>query len=108
MEKINFTRKPTKSGRKLTPFHFRKAAWDFWHAKSTASTLTSRPAKLRTTDKPKIQAGLDFVSTVNIICQRNKSFYENNWMIINLSKFCTINFFKLTLLLRFLMAPFCH
>ena len=83
MDKINFTRKPTKSGRKLTPLHFRKAAWDFWHAKSTASTLTSSPAKLRTTDKPKIQAGLEFVSTVNIICQRSKSFYENNWMIIN-------------------------
>ena len=85
MDKTNFTRKPTKSGQKLTPLHFRKAAWNFWHAKSTASTLslTSRPAKLRTTDKPKIQAGLDFVSTVNIICQRNKSFYENNWMIIN-------------------------
>ena len=83
MDKINFTRKPTKSGRKLTPLHFRKAAWDFWHAKSTASTLTSRPAILRTTDKPRIQAGLDFVSTVNIICQRNKSFYKNNWMIIN-------------------------
>ena len=29
MDKINFTRKPTKSGRKLTPLHFRKAAWDF-------------------------------------------------------------------------------
>ena len=83
MDKINFTRKPTKSGQKLTPLHFCKAAWDFWHAKSTPSTLTSCPAELRTTGKPKIQAGLDFVSTVNIICQGNKSFYENNWMIIN-------------------------
>ena len=58
MDKINFTRKPTKSGQKLTPLHFRKAAWDFWHAKSTASTLTSRPAKLKQQTNPEYKLAL--------------------------------------------------
>ena len=76
-------KKPTKSGRKLTPLVTRQAIWDYWHKKSTPSTITSRPAKLKLTDKPCIQTSLDFVDTVRIIQQRNVSFYENIWSITN-------------------------
>ena len=47
-------RKPTKAGRTMTPIEMRTALWDFWHDKNTVSTLTSCPARLKLTDKPKI------------------------------------------------------
>ena len=81
---------PTKSathssigGRKLTPFSIRKAVWDFYHSNSTQLTNTSRPAKIKVSEKPRIQTGLDFVGTTTIITQRNKKFYESNWFIIS-------------------------
>ena len=74
-------RRPTKAGSCLTPLEVREAVWDFWHRESTASTLTSRPAKLKVTDKPKIQSNLRFIDTVNIIKQRNQNFYENIWFV---------------------------
>ena len=76
-------KKPTKSGRKQTPLVTRQATWDDWHKKSTTSMITSRPAKLKLTDKPLIHTSLDFVDTVKIIQQRNVSFYENIWSIRN-------------------------
>ena len=45
------------------------------------STITSWPAKLRVSDKSHIKSELDFINTVNIISQRNRNFYESNWMI---------------------------
>ena len=36
--------------------------------------LTSRPAKLRLTDKSKIQAELSFIATIDLISQRGKLF----------------------------------
>ncbi|XP_066932940.1 uncharacterized protein [Clytia hemisphaerica] len=83
LDQFNFTRKPTKSGRKLLPFEVRKAVWDFWHEKGTASTLTSRPAKLRAKDKPKVQANLEFIPTTTMIVQRKVDFYQSNWSILN-------------------------
>ena len=68
-EAMKFQRKPTKAGRKLTSLTTRKLIWEFWHSHSTFSTITSRPAKLRVTDKKHIQSGLDFLDTVNIISQ---------------------------------------
>ena len=78
-------RKPTKSGRKLTSLDVRKTVWDFWHNESSASTITSKPAKLKVNDKPKILSSLQFVDTVNIIKQRNVNYYENIWFITTLT-----------------------
>lgn len=77
--------KPTKGGRKMVSFETRQAIWDYWHAKSTPSTLTSRPAKLKMGHKAKIQSGLKFVDVVNIIKQRGKEYYQGNWRIINIT-----------------------
>ena len=46
-------RKPTKAGRWITPTETSKAVWHFWHDKSTVSTLTSCPVKLKLSHKPK-------------------------------------------------------
>ena len=39
-------------GRTLTQLEYRIIVWVFWHSYSSASTLTSRPAKLKLSDKP--------------------------------------------------------
>ena len=70
-------------GRPLTPFRIRKHIWDYYHANSTPSTLTSRPASLRVSERGKIQMGLDFVDTKVIVSKRNVDFYENNWMMLH-------------------------
>lgn len=74
-----------KRGRKMTSFETRKKVWDFYHQNSTPSTITSRPAKLKVSERHKIQVGLDFVDTVTIIIQRKKQFYENNWMMLHIT-----------------------
>ena len=84
-ESFMFQRKPTKSGRKLTPIETRRAVWDFWHNNSTTSTITSRPAKLKLSDKPKIQNGLSFMDSVTLIEQRHRTFCQSIWMITTLT-----------------------
>lgn len=86
-ELIEFNRKPTKAGRKLTPLEVRRVVWNFWHSSenTSESTLTSRPAKIRVENKPHIQVGLTFADTVEIITQRNHNFYQGQWKIINLT-----------------------
>ena len=74
-------RKPNKTGHKLTLIINHTAVWGFWYSNCTFLTITSRPAKLRISDKTHTQSGLDFIDTVNIISKRNKYFYESNWMI---------------------------
>ena len=83
LECLQSERKPTRTGRSKIPVETRKNAWDFWHGKATESTLTSRPAKLRVIDKNKIQCGLEFLSSVNIITQRNREFYESCWLTVD-------------------------
>ena len=82
---LKFVKKPSKSGRKLTPMETRQKIWDFYHRKSLPSTITSRPAKLRCTDIPKIQLGLGFVDTMTIIIQRNKKYYQSIHHVLNQS-----------------------
>jgi len=82
LDVIKFTQKPSRKGRKLTTSETRKTVWDFWHSNSTQSTNLSRPAKLKVTDKPKIQFELDFVGTVTIIKQRQREFYQNRCILI--------------------------
>ena len=60
----------------------RQVVWKFWHDKTTHSTLMSRPAMLKLTNKDKIQTSLNFASMVNIVLdKRGISFYENPWRI---------------------------
>ena len=76
--------KPTKAGRKLTPMNVRIKVWEFWHVMSDVSTNTSRPAKLKVGDKPKIQEGLEFISSVSVMeNKRHKQFYQSTWQILN-------------------------
>ena len=74
--------KPSKSGRKLTPLATRQLVWTFWNKNRIPSTISSRPAKMYTNKSPKIQTGLDFVDTIRIIKQRNRT-YESQCFVIN-------------------------
>ena len=67
-------------GRKMTKFETRKLIWDFFHSNATPSTITSRPAKLKVSERPKIQSGFD---TTNIVTQRRMQFYEYSWMMVH-------------------------
>jgi len=78
-------RKPTRSGRKAIPSATRQNVWKFWHDNSIPSTLTSRPATLRVSDKARIQNELEFVETTTIILKRNQKFYQSHWYIANLT-----------------------
>ena len=68
-------------GRKPISLSTRQFVWDFWHASSIESSDTQRPAKLRKTSWAKLQATLQFPSSVQIISQRNKEFYQSMWRL---------------------------
>ena len=74
LDKSIFLRKPTKSGSKLTDLMTQQEVWKFWHDHSIPSTNTQQIAKLRVTDKPRIQSNLEYVSTVITVQQRNRAF----------------------------------
>ena len=82
-ESYKFQRKPTKAGRKQLPIETRKTVWDFWHCNEfiIESTLTSRQAKLRVSNRSKIQDGLNFYSPASTIIQQSREFYEAPWSI---------------------------
>ena len=64
-----------------TPFSIRQKVWDFWHANSEESTLTTQLAKLHTTEKPKCQSDLDFDLIVKVVNKHNRSFYQSIWKV---------------------------
>ena len=70
-----------KSGRKTTPLPKRKVMWNFWHENSQPTTITSRHAKQKVSERSKIHEGLDFVDTVNITTQRKKKFNISHWYV---------------------------
>ena len=72
-------------GRNILPLAVRQSVWDSWHEMSSASTLTSRPAKLKVNDRAKVQVGLKFADSVHIIRQHGRRFYESNWDIIDIT-----------------------
>ena len=75
---------PTKAGRKLTGFETRLKVWEYWHAMSDISTNTSRPAKLKVSEKPKIQADLSFISTVTQMENRcGINFFQSTWQTLS-------------------------
>lgn len=81
----------TKSNwRKMPSYPVSLKVWNFWHAKSSPSTITSRPAKLKVDNRNKIQSDLLFLyrqyctvlDTVQIVRnKRNMLYYENTWVI---------------------------
>ena len=73
-DKINkLLHEPSARGRKLRPTTTRSAIWEFWHANSIPSTITS-PVLLRVTEESKIQVGLDYIDTKAIISKGNWNF----------------------------------
>ena len=72
-------------GRKITPYPTRKLIWVFYHENATPSTNTSRPAKLKVSERNKIQIGLDYVDTTTVIIQRKKQFYQNICMMLHIT-----------------------
>ena len=59
----------------------RQNDWDFWEANSENSTLTTRLVKIRVTDKPKCQEGLEYPSSVTVEKIRNRQFYQSIWKV---------------------------
>ena len=82
LDKLSFTQKPCKSGRKLTPFIVRKTVWDFWHDNSHETTNTHQVAKIRINQKPHIQNGLDYISSVTVVKMRNRDFLQALWKTV--------------------------
>ena len=76
LEKTEFVGKPTKAGCKLTSVQTRKTIWEFCRRNWTQSILTSHPAELKVKNKPNIPIGLDYINTVAMVRQRNKSFFS--------------------------------
>ena len=70
--------KPTKSGRKAIDITIRQSVWQFWHDHSSPSTITSRPAKLKLSDKAKIQTSLSFLDSTSIITNKRHQILRVN------------------------------
>ena len=86
MFRSEFVRKPTKAGRKLTSFETRSKVLDFWHNKEyiTESTITTRLARMRITERPKIQSGLPLNKVpVDVRSIRNVPYYEAQRLIFD-------------------------
>ena len=81
-EQIKFASKPTEKGRKLLKLPYRESVWNLWHMNSFESTNSNQIAKLRVTDKNRIQDGLEFAPSVITIQQRNRSFYQSIYKIV--------------------------
>ena len=82
---MTFINKPTKTGWKTIPREIWRRMWQFWHTNSMVSTLISKLAKWRVSNRKKMQNGLDFVSTVSVIQQRNRNVFLSQWFIINVT-----------------------
>ena len=70
----------------MTPFETRSKVWDFWHNKEyiTESTITTRLARLRITERPKIQCGLPLDKVpVDMRSIRNVPYYEAQSLIFD-------------------------
>ena len=77
--KVKINEKETR-GRKQCSLEIRQKAWDFWHSKSSVSTITLRPAKLNSV--PLIQKDLTFNDNVKEVRnKRNITLYESPWFI---------------------------
>ena len=84
-ERLNDHKVDSKAGRKRTPFQTCNGIWKFWHRNATTSTITSRPAKLRIGNRPKLQNGLPFIDTVEFKKVRNVDHFQSQWLILNKS-----------------------
>ena len=67
-------KKPTKSGRKMTSLETKQVVLKFCHDKSTHSTLMSRPARLKVSDKGKTKTSLDCFHSEHCFEQKRNIF----------------------------------
>ena len=81
LDRFKFLRKPARKGRSLPPRATRVAVWEFQHEYCFESTNNTQLAKLRVTNRNKIQTNLEFSPSVTIVKQRNKQFYQSIWKI---------------------------
>ena len=81
LDRSKFLRKRTRKGHSLLPRATCVAVWEFWHEHCFESTNTTQLAKLRVTNRNKIQTNLEFSPSVTIVKQRNKQFYQSIWKI---------------------------
>ena len=51
--------------------------WDFWHQNSVETTITSQLHKIRISEIPHIQKGLEYIDTVTKVKQQNRDYYQN-------------------------------
>ena len=61
-------------GQDKIAFSIRKPIWDFCHKNSTSSTNTNQIAKLKISEKPALQSGLEFLPTITLIRHHNCGF----------------------------------
>lgn len=66
----------------LTDFRSRELVWQFWHNCSEESTNTTDIKSIRQTDKPRIQSGLNFASTVTEVIKRNRAYFQSIWKTV--------------------------
>ena len=76
--------KDEKRGRKQMPKELREQIWNFWHENSTASTITTRPTKVKVNKIPNLQTDLQYHSVAeNITNKRNIKMVNSPWLIAN-------------------------
>ena len=63
----------------LTSFETRQKVCFFWHDHSQESTITTNLVSIHVDEKPRIQDGLEFMSSVTIVTKRNKRFFHAIW-----------------------------
>ena len=71
---IKFTRKPTKAGKLLTSMETRKTVWNYWYSNSHKSCQVMPHRQEPYSIKFRVT---DSVSTVSVIRQCNRFFYQS-------------------------------
>ena len=71
-----------KAAQKSTPLITREKVWNFWHENSQESANTSQVVKIPVDGKLCMQDCLDFVSTVTVVKQRNRDYYQSIWKTV--------------------------
>ena len=64
---------------KTTPLH----AIKYGNENATTLTITSRPAKMKINNQPKLRSGLPFIDTVELVKARNVDHFQSQWLILN-------------------------
>ena len=76
IDRVTFIKKSAKAGRKMIPHEIRRKIWHFWHTSSMASTLTSKPAKLRVSNRKKTENGQQSTAKKHCTTKKQKLFSQ--------------------------------